>query len=91
LIAIPGKAGRVLDQVERGSLSVHTPQLSRQVTSVERAVDRLTAGIVFAACLLGGVLFYNSGNGTPAYVLFVGSAISLLWMIFLTQGRHPRR
>ena len=62
LIALPSQTRRVLSQVERGELSLQMPQVNRQIVHLERAVNRLTGSIVFAALTLGGVLFYNANR-----------------------------
>jgi predicted unusual protein kinase regulating ubiquinone biosynthesis (AarF/ABC1/UbiB family) len=86
LIALPGQASRVFAQVERGELAVQTPQVTRQMASLNRAMDRLTAGLIFTALLFGGILLYNAGNITLGAVLFAGSGLVLLGMLFL-RGR----
>jgi predicted unusual protein kinase regulating ubiquinone biosynthesis (AarF/ABC1/UbiB family) len=86
LIALPGQASRVFAQVERGELAVQTPEVTRQMASLNRAMDRLTAGLIFTALLFGGILLYNAGNVTLGAVLFAGSGLVLLGMLFL-RGR----
>jgi predicted unusual protein kinase regulating ubiquinone biosynthesis (AarF/ABC1/UbiB family) len=83
LIALPGQASRVFAQIERGELAVQTPQVTRQIASLSRALDRLTAGLIFTALLFGGILLHNAGNVTLGAVLFAGSGLVLLGMLFL--------
>jgi predicted unusual protein kinase regulating ubiquinone biosynthesis (AarF/ABC1/UbiB family) len=90
LIALPSQASRVLTQVERGDLSVQVPTVSRQISSLERAVDRLTGGVIFASLLTGGVLLYNAGNQMPGDILFAGAGLVLIWLLFFNRG-GPRR
>ena len=90
LIAIPSKAGRVLSQIERGDLTVQAPTVSRQIVSLERAVNRLTGGLVFATLLIGGVMLYNAGSEVYAGILLGGSGLTLVWIIFFNRGT-PRR
>jgi predicted unusual protein kinase regulating ubiquinone biosynthesis (AarF/ABC1/UbiB family) len=89
-IAIPSKFGRVLSQVERGDLMVQAPVLSRQVGHLERAVNRLTGSVLFAAFLVGGILVFDGGRETISYILFAGAGFTLVWMIFFIRG-GPRR
>ena len=91
LIALPSQTGRVLSRLERGELSVNTPQVSRQIYHLESAVNRLTGGIVFAALLFGGVLLYRAGDVTLGYIFWVLSILTLLWMTFLSRGHSPWR
>jgi predicted unusual protein kinase regulating ubiquinone biosynthesis (AarF/ABC1/UbiB family) len=90
LIALPSQAGRLLTQMERGNLIVQAPGMNRQVASLEKAVDRLTGGIVFAALLVGGVMLYNSGEEMLSYFLFGGSCLALLWILFFHRGGPHR-
>ncbi len=86
LLALPSQAGRVLALAESGAgLVVQSPQLGRETRALGRAVDRLTVAVVFAALLLGGVLFYNAGNLVPGAGLLGAAFISLLWL--LISGR----
>ena len=62
LVAIPSKMGRVLSQIERGDLTVQVPSISRNLTYVERAINRLAGSLIFFALLIGGILFYNAGK-----------------------------
>ena len=55
LAALPSQAGRLLQTIERGELSVQSPQLARRIGRLEKSVDRLGGSVVFAALLLGGV------------------------------------
>jgi predicted unusual protein kinase regulating ubiquinone biosynthesis (AarF/ABC1/UbiB family) len=83
LIALPSQTSRVLALMERGDLVVQTPQMSRDVRSLTRSVDRLTAGIVFFGLLLGGVLLYNAGNISYGRGLWAGAFVSLIWILFI--------
>jgi predicted unusual protein kinase regulating ubiquinone biosynthesis (AarF/ABC1/UbiB family) len=90
LVALPAQTSRVLTQVERGELTVKNPSSNRQMASLEKSVDRLTGGIVFAALLIGGVMLYTTGQTLFAEVLFAGSGVTLLWILFFHRG-GPRR
>jgi predicted unusual protein kinase regulating ubiquinone biosynthesis (AarF/ABC1/UbiB family) len=90
LIAIPSKLGRVLSQVERGDLTVQIPTISRQMNHLERSVNRLTASVVFASFLIGGIMLFNTGKDIPAYIVFGCAGLLLIWMLFFVRG-GPRR
>ncbi|HXQ32410.1 MAG TPA: AarF/UbiB family protein [Anaerolineales bacterium] len=91
LIALPSQTSRVLSRLERGELSVNTPQVNRQIYHLESAVNRLTGGIVFAAFLFGGVLLYRGGDVALGYLFWALSILTLLWMTFLSRGHSPWR
>jgi predicted unusual protein kinase regulating ubiquinone biosynthesis (AarF/ABC1/UbiB family) len=91
LIALPAQTGRVLTRLERGELSVNTPQANRQIYHLEGAVNRLTGSVVFAAFLFGGVVLYQSGNLMLGYMFWGFSGVTLLWMVFFSRGHSPWR
>ncbi len=91
LIALPAQTGRVLTRLERGDLNVNMPQVNRQIYHLESAINRLVGSVVFAAFLFGGVLLYRGGDATLGYVFWGLSAVSLLWIIFLSRGHRPWR
>lgn len=91
LIALPTQTGRVLTKLERGELSVNTPQMNRQMYYLESAVNRLTGSVIFAAFLFGGVLLYRSEDFVLAYTFWGLAGMSLLGMIFFARGHSPWR
>ena len=91
LISLPSQTGRVLTRLERGELSVNTPQVNRQIFHLEGAVNRLTGSIVFAAFLFGGVLLYRGGDISLGYVFWALSGVTLLWMALFSRGHSPWR
>jgi predicted unusual protein kinase regulating ubiquinone biosynthesis (AarF/ABC1/UbiB family) len=91
LVALPAQTGRVLTRIERGELSVNTPQANRQIYHLESAVNRLTGSVVFAAFLFGGVLLYRAGDLTLGYTFWALSAATLFWMLFFSRGHSPWR
>ncbi len=87
LIALPGQASRVLGQAEREGLMVRAPQVSRQIASLERSVDRLSGAVVFAALLGSGTYLYQSGNLLFGSSLLTAALFSLGWVIFSPRKR----
>jgi predicted unusual protein kinase regulating ubiquinone biosynthesis (AarF/ABC1/UbiB family) len=87
LLLMPMKIDATLAKMEKGEIAVKTPDVSLQVSRLEMAVRRFVGGIIFAALLLGGVQLHISGHTFYAGILFVGSGVSLLWIIFV--GRQP--
>jgi predicted unusual protein kinase regulating ubiquinone biosynthesis (AarF/ABC1/UbiB family) len=90
LIAIPSKMGRVLSQIERGDLTVQMPTVSRQLTHLERGVNRLTGALVFSAFLLGSVMLYNAGKDLLAGLLLGAAGLTMIWTIFFSRGTSRR-
>jgi predicted unusual protein kinase regulating ubiquinone biosynthesis (AarF/ABC1/UbiB family) len=90
LIAIPSKMGRVLSQIERGDLTVQMPAVSRQISTLERAVNRLAGGLVFTGFLISSVLLYNAGEDLFAGISIGAAGLTLIWLIFFSRST-PRR
>ncbi|NOT05185.1 MAG: AarF/ABC1/UbiB kinase family protein [Anaerolineales bacterium] len=87
-IALPSQASRMLAQMESGGLVVQSPQVTREVRTLGRSVDRLTGGIIFAAFLVSGVTLLNSGNGQLGGGLLGAAGATLLWVIFGGRNRN---
>jgi predicted unusual protein kinase regulating ubiquinone biosynthesis (AarF/ABC1/UbiB family) len=87
LLALPGQASRVLAQAEGKGLLVQAPQVSRDLSSLTRSVDRLTGGLLFAALLIGGVMLVNAGNSIFGGGLLGASGLALLWVLFGNRGK----
>jgi predicted unusual protein kinase regulating ubiquinone biosynthesis (AarF/ABC1/UbiB family) len=87
LLALPGQASRMLAQAEGSGLLVQAPQISREIRSVTRSMDRLTGSIVFAALLVGGVMLVNAGNSAFGNGLLGASGLALLWILFGNKVR----
>jgi predicted unusual protein kinase regulating ubiquinone biosynthesis (AarF/ABC1/UbiB family) len=86
-IALPSQASRLLSQMESGGLVVQTPQVTREVRTLGRSVDRLTGGIIFAALLVSGTALLNSGISQLGGVLLGAAGATLLWVMFGGRGR----
>ena len=82
LIALPSQVSRALAQTESGGLMVQSPQLSRDVRSLTRSIDRLTGGFIFIGLLIGGVMLYNAGNVMYGQGMLGAALIALLWVLF---------
>jgi len=90
LIAIPGRAERVLGRIERGQLNVEAPLVNLQISYLEKALNRLTGGIVFLGLLIAGAILYDSQT-LLAQGLFGGAVIALFYALFLARGKRPFR
>jgi succinate dehydrogenase/fumarate reductase cytochrome b subunit len=72
----------LINNLERGDISVRSPEISQQVNRLERAVHRITGTILFTALLLGGIQLYLGDEKTLGAILLGFAAISLSWMAF---------
>lgn len=90
LLAIPGRAERVLGRMERGELNVQMPLVNLQVSYLEKSVNRLTGGIVFLGLLVAGAILYDE-HTLLAQGFFGGAGVALAYMLFLARGKRPFR
>jgi len=82
LLGYPRRIDNLLSKMEKGEMAVQTPQLEAPIKSLQRAVTRLTGGIIFAAILIGGIQVYLTGDVILGGVLLFSSGIVLLWVLF---------
>lgn len=87
LVALPGRADRVLTTIERGELSVRTPLVELRLRRLDRSLNRMTAAVVFAALLVAGALLWASAP-LLAQILMVAAILPLLAVVFGGR-RHP--
>ena len=80
LLSVPRRMEKAFDLLEAGNLKVQVPELEQHLVGIEKNLQRLTAAIVFAALILGGVQLTQSGQ-TPAGLVMMGAA--LICLIFL--------
>ena len=86
-VALPSQASRLLAQMESGGLVVQSPQVTREVRTLRRSVDRLTGGVIFTAFLVSGVMLLNNGNSQFGGGLLGAAVAMLLWVVFGGRGR----
>lgn len=87
LLALPGQASRVLAQAEGKGMLVQAPQVSAEVRSLTRSVDRLAGSLIFAALLISGVMLVNAGNSLLGGGLVGAAGLALLWVLLGTKGK----
>lgn len=57
---LPRRIDQVLTMIERGQLSVQTPDAIREIRRAERVQTRTTSAVVFAGLLVGGIMLRGS-------------------------------
>jgi predicted unusual protein kinase regulating ubiquinone biosynthesis (AarF/ABC1/UbiB family) len=80
-VDIPRRTENVLGKAERGELIVRAPDLSEHVQHMEKALRRLTSGIVFSVLILGGVQLILYGQTMLAIILLTGAFITFIWLL----------
>jgi predicted unusual protein kinase regulating ubiquinone biosynthesis (AarF/ABC1/UbiB family) len=90
LIAIPGRTERVLSRMERGELNVQMPLVNLQISFLERALNRLTGGVIFLGLLISGAILYDD-HTFLAQGLLGGAGVAFLYTLFFARGRRPFR
>ena len=85
-VGLPRRVDRVLTMIERGQLSVQTPDALRQIRRAEQSQDRTVAAVVFAGMLVGGIVLRAS---EPAWGLTLMGLSLLPLGKALLSGRGP--
>ena len=80
LVFLPKKMDSLLGKLERGEVAVRAPEVSQQVSQLERAIRQLTAGIIFTGLLLGSIQLYLAQQRTFGGLLLAGAGLTLIWM-----------
>ncbi len=88
LLALPGRINRILTRLERNELEVRNRELTRQVRTLNRGVNRLGTAVVFAGTLLGAIQLYLEDQFALAAVLAFGSVLSFLSYLFSRRSRR---
>ena len=88
LLSVPPKMQSMLEKMDRGDISVHTPEINRQTQRLEGALHQVVGGIIFGALLLSGTQLLIEGKEILSYIFFTGAGISLIevWWI----ARHSK-
>jgi len=89
LLAIPSQVGKIMAQIENGELKVQMPEVNRQMFSLEKAVNRLAGGVVFAGLLIGGAIFYSLDKLIIGNLMTGASVVALLWTLFIPNRHQP--
>ena len=100
-VNLPGELRRLLKAMHRGAVTVHVDisHLDRAFERVDRAVSRLTMGIVTAALIIGSSIVMtvqteSTWLGLPLFGLlgFLGAVVSGIWLLvsIARSGRHER-
>lgn len=90
-LSLPQQAQTVLNQVQRGDLSVKvtpSPEMRSEVLLLEAAVTGLTRSVITAGLLISGALLYNGGETLMGLGAFGLAAVS--W-ITVALRRKPNR
>ncbi|GAA1638353.1 ABC1 kinase family protein [Microbacterium flavum] len=90
VMGLPPKLDGVADRIDRGSLSVATPEIDRRFDAIEALVRRTISAVVFAALLVGGVLLLPAVPGL-AISLMIVSVVPLAFVIAPRRGSGRRR
>ena len=84
---LPNRLNDLVTRIDRGEVSVKTPDVDRRLRSIERSLGRLTSAIVFAAFIVGGVLIHHE-LPVLSWVLIGLSAVPLLHVIMTWRSRQ---
>ena len=88
LLTFPKRIDVVLGKMERGEFAVREPQLAVQMGRMERSINRLTASLIFAVLMLGGIQLTLTGRDAFGAVLLASAGLTLGWMLLSALRRQ---
>jgi predicted unusual protein kinase regulating ubiquinone biosynthesis (AarF/ABC1/UbiB family) len=91
ILALPGQMQRFIQRAERGDLEFRieaSGDLQQAVNRLEATMDRLVWGVILAALLLTGALFYTNDLMTATTWCLVASALPLLRLLWPARWRR---
>lgn len=87
--SLPQKVGRILDNMEKGEISMHFVGIHKFEKAVAKASNRLTLGVVLASFIIGSSMIISAksppflfGHSALGMVGFGLSGFLGLWLIF---------
>ena len=83
---LPRRVDDLISRIDRGQISMRTPDVDRRLRSMERTLGRLVSAIVFAALLFAGVLLRPT-DPVLGWVLMIASAVPLLHVLVTWRRR----
>lgn len=81
LLALPGRADRLMQLAESGKLNVQTPYLEEQFRRVEKALQRLYFAWVGGVFFLGGIVLVLNGAEIGGAICLALAALVFLWSL----------
>jgi predicted unusual protein kinase regulating ubiquinone biosynthesis (AarF/ABC1/UbiB family) len=85
MLQLPTRLDQFITQAQRGELTLQvglSPDSARALRRLERSVDRLTWGVIFASLLISGTMLrLSEGPGWSSTGLFVLAGLVLVWSI----------
>lgn len=85
LLSYPGRLNMLMQKLEKGEIEMRTPQLSQRIDALERSVNRLAGGAIFAAFLISGIQLLSAGRTEFAILLLGAAGITLVWLISISK------
>jgi predicted unusual protein kinase regulating ubiquinone biosynthesis (AarF/ABC1/UbiB family) len=78
LLAFPNRIDQALLKLERGEITVRTPEIDRHVRNLERLLRDFITVVIFASFFLGAIQLYLGEHPELAIISLVGAFISLI-------------
>lgn len=87
LLAYPARVESVLGRLERGEITMQTPDIARQTNRLEAAIRQGVLSVLFLAFFLSSVLIYLLDTGDIWVVPLVPALICIIWIAILGRKK----
>lgn len=89
VIGIPRRFDQALERLERGDLSVRSPELARQLSKIEHSQRQLPWAFICGTLFLAGAIFYASGSQILTIASLSIAGIIFIGLIINAVSLHP--
>jgi predicted unusual protein kinase regulating ubiquinone biosynthesis (AarF/ABC1/UbiB family) len=87
LLVLPRRMESALEKIERDEVGIRIPGLDAQLGSIDLTLRRMLYALIFTALLLSGVQLQLGGELVFARMLFAGSLLALMGILFARPKR----
>ncbi|HSQ26495.1 MAG TPA: AarF/UbiB family protein [Anaerolineales bacterium] len=85
LVLLPARIDSILENLDQGKIALRTPELSKQVDRLEKAVNRLASAIIIGVLLSLSIQLYLNDELYLAIALTVAAAIIVRFTLSATK------
>lgn len=86
---LPGRVNKVIDALASGELTLNVQGIDERelMRGIQKLANRVTAGLIAAALIVGGAMVIGAGYGRLAAVMLAVAGVTGVWLV-VTSLRH---
>ena len=87
LYSLPRRVDSAIAKMEKGDISVKIPEVSKQISQLDKAIRQVAFSIVFASLLVVAAQLYLADEDTMAIVVFISALVSIIASFWISRRR----